>query len=293
MTATSAQRSSVGTPGLQSGTTRSGRTNDNRRKLTHDQSFIPIRGERRSVNNRVITAELTPARFGRALMRLLHYICLLRRRFPGERLLLTKVDCKFGDECPVHLAILARSMAGYLNDHGVAHYSQLFPGKENSVADSLSRDFHLGDVSHLRSNFANHLPQTFRFVHLTTTMISSVGKLLRLLPKTQQLPQEPVPSAAATGSVTQGSSTQSATSETRSSGDSGSWKRSKSWPASPPPCAKGGHATPEEIRQLALDDRRAQFVPPSTAWHRPFGLTNLAARSTTLEADSTPFWPHS
>ena len=36
----------------------------------------------------------SPARFGRALMRLLHYICLLRRRFPGERLLLTKVDCK-------------------------------------------------------------------------------------------------------------------------------------------------------------------------------------------------------
>ena len=63
-------------------------------RLTHDQSFNPTRGERRSVNDRVITAELTPARFGRALMRLLHYICLLRRRLPGERLLLTKVDCK-------------------------------------------------------------------------------------------------------------------------------------------------------------------------------------------------------
>ena len=62
-------------------------------RLTHDQSFNPIPGERRSVN-RVVMAELTPARFGRALMQLLHYICLLRRRFPGERLLLTKVDCK-------------------------------------------------------------------------------------------------------------------------------------------------------------------------------------------------------
>jgi hypothetical protein len=62
--------------------------------LIHDQSFNPTRGERRSVNDRIISAELTPARFGRALMRLHHYICLLRRRFQGERLLLTKVDCK-------------------------------------------------------------------------------------------------------------------------------------------------------------------------------------------------------
>ena len=46
------------------------------------------------MNDRVVTADLTPARFGRALLRLLHYVCLLRRRFPDERLFLTKVDCK-------------------------------------------------------------------------------------------------------------------------------------------------------------------------------------------------------
>jgi hypothetical protein len=40
-----------------------------------------------------------------------------------------------------------------------------------------------------------------------------------------------------------------------------------------------------------LDGRRAQFVPPSTAWCRPIGLTNLAAQHTMLEDDSTPFWP--
>ena len=31
-------------------------------------------------------------------------------------------------------------MAGYLNEHSIPHYSQWFPGKENSVADVLSRD---------------------------------------------------------------------------------------------------------------------------------------------------------
>ncbi len=48
---------------------------------------------------------------------------------------------------------------------------------------------------------------------------------------------------------------------------------------------------PDNLMDLALDGRRAQFVPPSTAWRRPIGLTNLAARHTILEDDSTPFWP--
>ena len=39
--------------------------------------------------------------------------------------------------------------------------------------------------------------------------------------------------------------------------------------------------TSSELWDLALDARRAQFVPPSTMWQRPFGLTNLAAQSTT------------
>ena len=64
-------------------------------RLTHDQSFDPTRGERRGVNDRVVTSDLPPARFGRALIRFLHYICLLRRKFPGKKLLLlTKMDCK-------------------------------------------------------------------------------------------------------------------------------------------------------------------------------------------------------
>ena len=51
----------------------------------------------------------------------------------------------FGDKCPLHLAI-ARTMAQYMIDHELTHYSQWFPGKENSVADVLSRDFELGDA---------------------------------------------------------------------------------------------------------------------------------------------------
>ena len=202
----------------------------------------------------------------------------------------------FGDECPLKLAI-ARSMAGYLNDNSIPHYSQWFPGKENSVADVLSRDFHLDDtavVSLLHEKFPHQLPQSFRLVRLTTAMNSGVGELLRLLPKTQRLPLEPVPSAAAAGASTSGSSRPSDTATTHSWGDSESPNESRSSPVSQRHCQKGGQTTPERLWDLALDARRAQFVPPSTAWRRPpFGQTNLAARCMTAEDDSTPFWPPS
>jgi hypothetical protein len=63
-------------------------------RLTHDQPLNASRGMRRSVHDRVVAERLTPARFGQALLRFLHYTCQLRRQFPNERLLITKVDCK-------------------------------------------------------------------------------------------------------------------------------------------------------------------------------------------------------
>ena len=62
-------------------------------RLTHDQSFNATKGQSRSVNDRVLTDNLMPAHFGRALMQFLHYVCQLRRLFQNERLLITKVDC--------------------------------------------------------------------------------------------------------------------------------------------------------------------------------------------------------
>jgi len=69
----------------------------------------------------------------------------------------------FGDECPLHLAI-ARTMAKYMSNQRLHHYSQWFPGKENSVADALSRDFWLGDedvANFLKQNFAHQIQQGF------------------------------------------------------------------------------------------------------------------------------------
>ena len=181
----------------------------------------------------------------------------------------------FGDECPLHLAI-SRSMAGYLNRNLIAHYSQWLPGKENSVADVLSRDFHLDDsavVSLLRENFSHQMPQSFCLVR-STAMISGVRASLRLLPRTQPLPLTPVPSAAAAGISTLDSSPPSAITTTPSWSTSARRNDSKSSLVSQQPFVKGGNATPSELWELALDARRVQFVQPSTAWHRPFEETN-------------------
>jgi hypothetical protein len=44
----------------------------------------------------------------------------------------------FGDECPLHLAI-PRTTAKHISHHRLQHYLQWFLGKENSVANVLSR----------------------------------------------------------------------------------------------------------------------------------------------------------
>ena len=216
----------------------------------------------------------------------------------------------FGDECPLHLAI-ARAMARYMIDHDLTHYSQWFPGKENAVADVLSRDFELGDsevVELIKKNFSHQIPQDFRLVLLPEKIVTDVGSLLRLLPKTQPLPPRPAPSGIAVGEGSKVSSARSGTRMTPSCFASSQRSESKSSQASRLRSGKGGQEkrtiearttetqrdlrhVPKNLIDLALDGRRAQFVPPSTAWCRPIGLTNLAAQHTMLEDDSTPFWP--
>ncbi len=125
----------------------------------------------------------------------------------------------FGDECPLHLAI-ARTTAKYMSNHRLQRYSQWFPGKENSIADALSRGFWLGDeevVNFLKQNFAHRIPQDFRQVQLSEAIVTVVGSLLRLLPKTQLLPLRPAPSGTAAGGGTSFSSVRSGTSTTPSS----------------------------------------------------------------------------
>jgi hypothetical protein len=195
-----------------------------------------------------------------------------------------------------------------MSDHRLQHYSQWFPGKENSISDALSRDFWLEDedvVDFLKQNFAHQIPQGSRLVQLSEAIVTDVGSLLRLLPKTQLLPLRPAPSGTAAGDGTSASSVRSGTSTTPSYLGFGPMSGPKFSRASPRPLGKDGpesqtksnhtgrRKVPDDLLDVALDGRRAQFVPPSTAWRRPIGLTNLAALHTTFEDDSNPFWPRS
>ena len=59
------------------------------------------------------------------------------------------------DEVQVAARIaVARAHARRYMNHEIREYSQWFPGKENCVADALSRDFHLSDddLTHLILN---------------------------------------------------------------------------------------------------------------------------------------------
>eukprot|EP00978_Attheya_sp_CCMP212_P027027 scaffold90058_cov59-Attheya_sp.AAC.1 len=59
-------------------------------RLTHDQSFNPVPKTERSVNDRVRWEDLTPCRYGSALMRYIHIIVAFREGHPSECILQTK-----------------------------------------------------------------------------------------------------------------------------------------------------------------------------------------------------------
>ena len=61
-------------------------------RMTHDQSWKWQSGT--SVNSRVDEEKLVPCYFGRALKRIINWCVAARRRFPGKRILATKLDVK-------------------------------------------------------------------------------------------------------------------------------------------------------------------------------------------------------
>ena len=201
----------------------------------------------------------------------------------------------FDDDCPLHL-VIARTFADFCLTHEIDHYTQWFPGKENKVADMLSRDFALSDpklTQLIHHNCSPFVPQTFRIIPLPQALRSQIGGWPQLLPRTQLLPTQPAPSAIAAGAATNGSSDKSESSWTLFSADSDEQSKQKPSPLSPPPFGTDGFA-PDYLRQLAMEPCPVPFVPPSTVWLRPSGLTNLLrAQSTTPPDDSTPFWLYS
>jgi hypothetical protein len=85
----------------------------------------------------------------------------------------------------------ARKYASILfMDADIKSYSQWFEGKRNTIADALSRDWHLGDeelTSLLRFHFPEQMPENFRISPLPKEISSWMTSLLQQLPVSEQL----------------------------------------------------------------------------------------------------------
>jgi hypothetical protein len=198
----------------------------------------------------------------------------------------------FSDANPTQMAI-ARATALFLLEHTIDHYSQWFPGKDNNVSDSLSRDFHLLDacLAALCSHIVpSQMPTTFKIFPLPPVLVSTVGNWLRLQPKLEQLRETPTRSEMSTGANGKTFLQQLNSPTTPSSSVSTPTTKRASSVALPPPSAKTvPNYSPSPV-PLEMLSKKVPSGPPSTLWHRPIGLTNCRLPSTTPPDASTTFW---
>ena len=84
---------------------------------------------------------------------------------------------------------VAREHASRYMNLGIRDYSQWFPGKENIVADALSREIHLTDtelISLLRNTVPQQVHSSFKIVPLPNEISSWLISLLQKLPVKEQ-----------------------------------------------------------------------------------------------------------
>jgi hypothetical protein len=192
------------------------------------------------------------------------------------------------DSTPLRLWV-ARATAQLLLDHSSVLFSKWFPGKENEVADSLSRDHHItNDDLHplLHSSFPEQMPQDFKICPLPRALSLQVMTWLHKLPPSSQSPKVPTRSAIGTSHTTPRSSSGSNSITTPSSTPSNPSVASASSVPSPTPTAT------EDFPLLSalIHEHQVLVATPSTLWLRPTGLTGVAAPATTQPENSQNFY---
>ena len=188
----------------------------------------------------------------------------------------------FDDSTPLHFHI-SRAHAHLMLSHGCGLYSQWFPGAENLVADSLSRDFHLGDstlLNLLHLSIPLQLPPNFRLCPLPPELLLQVTTWLQALPASTQLPKTPQRSKLATGTTSRPSSLPSTfttihISPTLPAKISNVYLEPLLLPTVPVT------SNTNTLHNSLLHHYLAQSAPPSMLWHRPTGLTNVLAPAMT------------
>jgi hypothetical protein len=163
--------------------------------------------------------------------------------------------------------LIARKLASFLITSKSCLYSQWFSGNENSISDSLSRDFHI-EASNLSfllaSNFPDQAPFGLEILPLPNSIVSWVTSVLQLSLQEKPWLGEQAKSKFALGLA---SRTTYCRSESRMMH---SWKTSTkvndtkfSVPLSNP------SERVDFLLSLPSISRLTQSEPPWTSWHRP------------------------
>jgi len=165
---------------------------------------------------------------------------------------------------------VAREHARRYMNLGIRDYSQWFPGIENNVADSLSRDMHLSDetlVSLLRTTFPTQVPSHFKIVPLPNEIVSWLTSLLLQLPVKEQFKEEHMPTKLDHGH------------DGPTTSHPSDLEPIPSWKASPEriePSSSAPLAQPSErddfLEHLQLPWLLRQSAAPSITWSRPSGV---------------------
>jgi hypothetical protein len=169
---------------------------------------------------------------------------------------------------------IARFLARLLFQHKATLHPEHIPGKDNDIADSLSRDFHLTDtelLSLLKPQLLHtHAqgPHTLKLSSLPKTLTSWIASTVGSLPLTKESPLRPSPSSLARSQDFRPTSP-NATSATLSSTLTHKHRKSSSSLATPTTSAEIG----SEAAPLRPPFKATQSLPPSHMWFRPSGRT--------------------
>ena len=150
-------------------------------------------------------------------------------------------------------------------------YHQWFKGKDNVLADSLSRDGYIfSNDSHkkiINLTIPSQVPPNFSISPLPKEICSFISSTLLLMPTKKQrlLPQKPSELVLLNAGAVSSLASTSTISSLTVSPDS---NKTSSCPHLLKPCEK-----PPSLIQIKQNWWKEQSVPPSHMWHRPSGQT--------------------
>jgi hypothetical protein len=185
--------------------------------------------------------------------------------------------------------LVARATAQLLLDQSSVLFPKWFAGKENQVADSLSRDHHLANdvlFSLLCSSFPSQIPKGFEICPLPRKLYSQIMTWLHKLPPSLQSPKVPTRSGIDTSPTTAPSSNGWSSTMTHSSTPS-------CLSAAPVSLVPSPMLTATEdfpLLRALIHEHQELVETPSTLWLRPIGLTSVAAPATTPVGNSQNFY---